>query len=848
MNKREKEMKKIYKGILALAASLILVPVAFSQTDLPVQYQHEKYLLNEKGTIGYNKYLVSDTPNVDGEYTLRIENFVTGTVGNYALPTDFVMVLDNSSSMLYDYRIVPKTGMPQFVSKADNDLNHYIVKDDGYHGFTQCAYSDIYKEGSYGEAGAGGMLWEHTFANEMYTGGVGTDDISRYYYYEDTANPGNTGYYYIYHKKVNGEYRNLCIRLKDGNEKYLYGTTLHDDANRDVENINYDYKIIYTGDLWRPIQRREKLFQAVDAFVTQIKEENDKDQWAPNVTKHQLAIVAFGNGYEGGSVDKAMNQTGEYDEVFSNNSKVIKRFSEVVNVADFREAMRNTMNFLGSTYIDLGMTLGRKLFENLQAQEGMEPVNESGVKNRNKVMIFLTDGQPSSHNTASGWTGSYGVIKESLKEATKVKTLRLADPHMPSAAVNENGICGTIFCVDLFKTEKTQIFLEHLSSNYPQSDQSNTSGACGLDGYSGTELTPESSCIFYRDATATDLTDVFLRIAEATTGVIDQMVAVDVMADGFLIPFTTDDVDKVKIYTAECIGEKRIDGKDYLAFAKEVEAPDRAPIAHLWVPRIVNNTTVWVDLGNPSPRDIDGTEDVPVISFSVSTDGKKIIMKGFNYSELFCGIDPDETHTTGANKNSHQVADDDLNIDYFDESYRGYKLIFEFPIVMNFDAGALGGESVPTNIVDQSGLYLSDSNGNPIGDGVVHYPTPNLTIPVRLVIQKTGLQPGESANFTVQRKLRTDTGDTYVDFTTFVLTGDASKTPEVRIINLDPAYYYKVKEGNWSWAYENVSQEYYTTDPNDNPIAKNPIVFKNKPENDTPKHAEAKATNVLKNW
>ena len=98
-------MKKIYKSLMALAAALLLVPSAFAQTELPVQYQHEKYLKNDKGTIGYNKYLVSNTPDADGNYTLRIENFVTGTIDSHAVPTDFVLVLDVSGSMLYDHRL-----------------------------------------------------------------------------------------------------------------------------------------------------------------------------------------------------------------------------------------------------------------------------------------------------------------------------------------------------------------------------------------------------------------------------------------------------------------------------------------------------------------------------------------------------------------------------------------------------------------------------------------------------------------------------------------------------------------------------------------------------------------------
>jgi len=95
-------MKAIHSSLMALAASLLLAPAVFAQTDTPVQYQHEKYDL--KNGVGFNKYLVSNKPNENSEYTLRLETFVTGGVKATAIPTDFVLVLDNSGSMYYDYR------------------------------------------------------------------------------------------------------------------------------------------------------------------------------------------------------------------------------------------------------------------------------------------------------------------------------------------------------------------------------------------------------------------------------------------------------------------------------------------------------------------------------------------------------------------------------------------------------------------------------------------------------------------------------------------------------------------------------------------------------------------------
>ena len=113
---------------MALAASLLLAPAAYAQTDTPVQYQHEKYAL-ENG-VGFNKYLVSQTPNANSEYTLRLETFVTGGVEATAIPTDFVLVMDNSGSMYYDYR-PGNVAMPNRIPLNTPTLLPYFKNDYG---------------------------------------------------------------------------------------------------------------------------------------------------------------------------------------------------------------------------------------------------------------------------------------------------------------------------------------------------------------------------------------------------------------------------------------------------------------------------------------------------------------------------------------------------------------------------------------------------------------------------------------------------------------------------------------------------------------------------------------------
>ena len=194
---------------MTLAAALLLAPTAFAQTDLPVQYKHEKYLLNDEKTIGYNKYLVSNQPDANGEYTLRIENFVTGVIKENALPTDFVLVLDASGSMWYDYK--PTSGntinMPMIIETNDDTLLPYFVNassSDLVDPFTRYTPYYIFKNGELGGTGSGtapGTGTQTRYYDTPFWDETTTSHYqSQYYYYEDPAKPENTAYYKLFRR------------------------------------------------------------------------------------------------------------------------------------------------------------------------------------------------------------------------------------------------------------------------------------------------------------------------------------------------------------------------------------------------------------------------------------------------------------------------------------------------------------------------------------------------------------------------------------------------------------------------------------------------------------------------
>ncbi len=819
-------MNKVYYAIIAVAAAFLLIPSAFAQTreETPIQYQHEKYDL--QNGVGFNKYLVSTTPNENSEYTLRLETFVTGGVKATAIPTDFIIVMDNSGSMMYDYR---KSGvtMPLYMTKAENETQKLLIKDTQYRGYAKCAYKRIFANGTYNNSGTSN-LWVDVFFNEATS--VGSIDLSRYYFYEDAAKPSNTGYYYIYHKTIGG-YRNLCIRLKDGTEKYLYKTSLYDTPNTD---ITADNKIIYTGDLWRPVQRREALADAVKAFASQIQKENEKDQWSTSIpAKHQIALVAFGSGY-------AETNHLTPNTAANGSSKLIKDFTVVTDSLVFYNAVCNSMNSSGDTYIDLGVTIARELFVDLQQRDGgiYAPVNADGGTVRNKVAIVLTDGQPSGHTTALNYSGQKGVIKESLEEGVKIKTVT------PAQGATGNEINGKIVSIDLYNTDNSRIFLKHLSSNYPDGAQSGTSGSWDTAGYSGTHVSDD----YYYDASQADLSVIFKSIADANTGqqAGSKLVVMDVMSDSFELPANLSG--KVKFYTAQCIGTKQIDGEEYLAFAREIPVDDRLPLAHLWVGVMEGEgdaaTLVWHDRGDETHGGLDIDQEIRA---KKSANGKSITVSGFDFVEMWCGKDemPEHYHTVTTG-NTRQLDADDPNKEYAKDGYRGFKLIIEFPIVVS--EGALGGAGVPTNNEIQSGFYRGQDDGTATGDPIINYQKPELTIPVQLAIKKQGLGVNESASFTVQRRTKVE-GSEWEDYLTFVLTCTATVAePVQKLLNLSPDYYYRVKENGWAWAYSNRAQVEATFPTTEDPNLTNPIVIVNEPIPSTPKHAEAVVRNELKDY
>ena len=823
-------MKPAYKILASLSVAFLLSPSALAQSDP----DHEKYHAYPQDGVGLNKYLVSNEPDENGMYTLRLETFTTGTVTEYAIPTDFVLVLDCSGSMLEDC-LFGKT-RPEYVTKAQmedpNDDYYQFLRpahspENLFQGISRYTYNYGYSTGSIGTSMSESGLSNSRTTWSYFNATADSPSSSLYYFYEPDAT------YYKINRELQGGYRLIGFTRTNGQKLYVVctqsgstvTTTVSETAPKSTLN-NASNKVLlvgYEGDnIYRPVIRVEELIPGYKAFIQSIYDHNTQDHFASGVTKHQVSVVAFGNGLSGGNVS---NPNITPSTAYNSSTRVVKGFAEInaESQAQYKSAIDDYFQFRGGTSTFLGILLARKLLEALQAR--------LGGTNRNKVVVIFTDGAPKAITDAGGSSGGtvYNNVRLSLNHARAIKALRT------SASGTE--INGKFFSIDFCDNEYASNFLRYLSSNYP--DGAATGGPeMNQITYSGTLLPKEEDRIYYADANASGaLERAFCAIADASTGDSEaRYVAVDVISNSFDFPAgLTPSSDKVKLFTAQCVGTKEIDGQTYLAFTNEVPVGTRPALDEIWYESVDED-------GNVSWEKKENVRIDTEVECVIDAANKKLIVKGFDFAKLWCGLDEMADH-----HNTRQIQEGDLNYDHQVAGYRGFKMVVEFPIVVA--EGAVGGPDVPTNTVGLSGLFKTDEEGNPEGNAIVNFPEPSLTVPVRLVIQKKGLKPGESASFTLQRR-KAVAGTQYKDYTTFILTGTAAgeEDPIVRMVNLDPAYYYRVKENGWSWAYENSAQVDATCPTTEDPDLVNPIVVVNTAKTDTPRHAEAKVTNRMRNF
>ena len=460
------------------------------------------------------------------------------------------------------------------------------------------------------------------------------------------------------------------------------------------------------------------------------------------------------------------------------SSATVKAELTPLSDRDDLEAIIRDLSASGGTNAHLGM------------QEALDILTDSD--SHLKTTVLFTDGDPGLYGdwTGNNRTNTWNSANNTINYASQIKSLAVEsdDP--------KNVVYSKVYTVGVFEdpSDYTKVYMGKTSSNYKKDATSmgsynswnqNDIWANG----NGTPLAAADQKFSFNASSADDLNDIFESIAESSGGSGNTQVSggsavtVDIVSSSFSVPTGYESVtDVVEVLVAPCTGKTEIDGEEYLTFGEEKDPTEY----HL-----------------------------PAITPSITEKDNKVSATGFDFSTNWCGY----------NESTHQ--------------YQGYKQIIRFVITINDDA--VGGPNVATND-SESGIYLEGSD-----KPLVSFNRPTVKLPVQIWLQKQGLRPGDSAVFTLYMSpfegfdtAHPEDND-WSNFTKVVVSyDDMDENGIVKIVGLDPDYFYKLKEDAWAfgYTYQNDGIQYTVGDN-----VQNPFIFVNIPKE--LKYDEASLRNVF---
>ena len=625
------------------------------------------------------------TANGDGSYTITLEAFATGskttTVQEKDIPTDIILVLDQSGSMADDIGRVQYTAYT-----GDNTQNK----------------SNYEKRHNGGSANLWHKLPDGSYVSVSVTKTTEYKDLNIELPNFSYLNECYWGYANNLYEKVGEEYKKVTVNYHRDIFDYTYtytfadGTTVTSVGNAstpdfeshaplytpvaDGNNTVYTYTYTDTNGTTQTIgtstgastrytpafyqrstttsgggSRLNALKSAATSFANQVATKaNGTDGFAgtDDDVKHRIAVV----GYAGSS---------------SNLTNGFKQMNNTSQAADVSSAIDNlTAN--GGTHIDQGLSTANGIFAN-------NPIGDT--ENRNRVVIVFTDGAP----------GSYG---DWCSESVQTANNAIAYAKTAKKPTSEGGYGATVYTIGIFSgadasnpdslpaytsyttgwlgseqspSEADQVknsnrFMHLVSSNYPAASSITQPGSINPN------LNGKSYYLSAADSGA--LNSIFQQIsdqietggAETTLG--SKTVVKDIISPYFTLPAGTT-ASGIRIDTYACTGK---DG----------------------------NTYTW-----------SGTSGGPG-GATATVSGDQVSVTGFDFSENWCGTETD------AQGNS---------------TVRGKKLVISFEVSPK--SGFLGGNDVITNA--SAGIYENGSAQTP----VMTFEQPKVNVPIKDVTVTT---------------------------------------------------------------------------------------------------------------
>lgn len=609
--------------------------------------------------------------NADGSYTIMLEAFATGskttTVQEKDIPTDIILVLDQSGSMEDDIGQVRYTA---YTGNNTQNKNNYERRHNGgsanlWHKLPDGSYVSV------------SVTLQQTITYNKITKGRNDNGLNGYTNYWENRNN-----LYTY---VNGEIKKVVYTrerdngLQNWNCKYALedGTILNQNnkGNRhsptfqntddgylylavadESQNV-YTYTYTDTNGTTQTIgtstgastrytpafyqrdtttsgggSRLNALKSAANAFASAVAtkaagEDGDITTTADNID-HRIAVVGYADtdwdyGYNTGVfIGSTLNRyENNAAGVYSTALQDMSTTNGKSNVA----ASLNALQASGATRTDYGLIMAKGILD-----ANPVPTGET----RNRVVIVFTDGSPTDYNgfqknVANSAISTANAIKA---EGTTVYSIGIFSGADATSAGNQNGN----------ETEKANWFMQQVSSN---------------------NGTPQSPSYYLSAADAGTLNSIFQQISDqietggTTSTLTSDAVVKDIISPQFTLPAGTTAAN-ITVETYACTGKNAND--DYT-----------------WSN---NNSTMGA---------------------TASISGDQVNVTGFNFSENYVGTVTENGNTT----------------------YRGHKLVISFKVQPK--AGFLGGNEVYTNT--SAGIYENNTAENPL----LTFDRPTVNVPIQ---------------------------------------------------------------------------------------------------------------------
>ena len=233
-------------------------------------------------------------------------------------------------------------------------------------------------------------------------------------------------------------------------------------------------------------KRIDALKNAANSFIDTIAKQNEGIEGVDR--QHKVAIVKFA----GNKTDKIGNDKYRDGGYFYNYTQVMKEltYCSGSNADDLKNNVINKIQPAGATRADYGLELATK-----ELAKGIT----SGRADAKKVVVFFTDGTPTSGNTFdSGVANKAVTAAKNMKDSkATVYTIGIFSGANPSADIQDLGTD---------EANKANKFMQAVSSNYPNATAWNAHG------------TRAEKSDYYKSATnADELKKVFDDISKAIT-------------------------------------------------------------------------------------------------------------------------------------------------------------------------------------------------------------------------------------------------------------------------------------------------------------------------------------------